>query len=128
MERRYYRVRLSVSGAGTSENATVQLPTASQSANQVWLLASFTFGKASGSAASWTPRLMQTSTASDSSIEERFVYASGSASINDVFAQPMPSLADSDATLYFKPGFNTGSDNNYGAEVWFVRAKGGAAG
>ena len=110
MDSRYYRVRLTVASAGTSENATVQLPTAS------------------GSAASWTPRLMQTSDASDSGIEERFVYASGSASINDVFAQPMPCLADSDGKLYFKPGFNTGSDNNYGAEFWFIRAKGGAAG
>ena len=128
MDSRYYRVRLTVASAGTSENATVQLPTASQSSNQVWLLASFTFGKASGSAASWTPRLMQTSDASDSGIEERFVYASGSASINDVFAQPMPCLADADGKLYFKPGFNAGSDNVYGAEFWFVRAKGGAAG
>ena len=70
---------------------------------------------------------MQTSSAADGSIEERFVYASGTASINDVFAQPMPLLADADGRVYFKAGFvGVSTDNDYDAELWFIRAKGGA--
>jgi len=69
---------------------------------------------------------MQTSSASDDSIEQRLVYSAGSAVINDVFAQPMAVLADSNGRVYFKAGFNSGSDNDYDAELWFIRAKGGA--
>ena len=61
MDSRYYRVRLSVTNTGTSDNQTVQLPTASEAANKVWLLSSFTFVRSGGSGSTWAPRLMQTS-------------------------------------------------------------------
>tara|TARA_R100000808_G_scaffold672_1_gene3329 strand:- start:680 stop:1066 length:387 start_codon:yes stop_codon:yes gene_type:complete len=126
MDSRYYRVRLSVTNTGTSDNQTVQLPTTAESANKVWLLSSFTFVRSGGSGSTWAPRLMQTSSAANDSIDQRMVYSAGSAVINDVFAQPMPCLADADGRLYFKAGFNSGSDNDYDAELWFIRAKGGA--
>jgi len=126
MDRRYYRIRLAITNVSSSDNQTVQLPTVSESANKVWLLSSFTFVQTGGSGSTWAPRLMQTSSASNGSIEERMVYSAGSANINDVFAQPMPVLADTDGRVYFKSGFNSGSDNDYNAELWFIRAKGGA--
>ena len=126
MDTRYYRIRLSVTNTDTSDNQTVQLPKVAESANQVWLLSSFTFVRSGGSGSTWAPRLMQTSSASDDSIEQRLVYSAGSAVINDVFAQPMAVLADSNGRVYFKAGFNSGSDNDYDAELWFIRAKGGA--
>lgn len=127
MNSRYYRVRLSVTDTSSSDNQTIQLPKVAESANQVWLLSSFTFVQSGGTATNWAPRMMQTSSAANGSIEERFVYTSGTANINDVFAQPMALLADSNGRVYFKAGFvGASTDNDYAAEFWFIRAKGGA--
>ena len=44
--------------------------------------------------------------------------------INDVYATPIPMRSDSDGKLYFKPGFDSGSDNDGDYEFWLQMVRG----
>ena len=96
--------------------------------SEIWLLVSVHYVVTGGSAASFILTLGQVASYSAGDINERILYASQTISsdpdINDVFAQPIPCLSDSNGRLYLKPGFNTGADNDGNYELWFRKAKG----
>ena len=110
---------------GTETITTLQFPTAGA---RVWLLTSFHYKPGgSGGAANYAPSLHQASTAATDSINERMnVDSAVVAIIQDIiFAAPIPCMTDTSGRLYFKPGFDTSSDNNDGVfEFWFKKGRG----
>ena len=121
----YFRIAGTHTGVGTSEETTLQFPVEGGGAkSQVWLLVSFHYVRASGDGANYQPKLGQV--AGFSGIDIRMSYASTAVGtvINDVFATPIPCLADSDGRLYFTPTFDGGSNNNGSYEFWFKKARG----
>ena len=120
----YFRVRGIHTNVGTSEETTIQLPT--KRGNQIVLLVAFHYVRTGGTAATYTPRLGQKAAFTNGDIDERIAYSAtavGTAT-NDVFSAPIPSRTDSNGRLYFRPGFNTGSDNDGVYEFWFKTVRG----
>ena len=124
----YTRISGTHSGVGASEETTLQLPqrTTGQG-GAIWILRSFHYVRSDGSAATYTPRLGQAASWTDSDINERMTYSSTAVAtaISDVFAASIPCKTDSNGRLYFRPGFNTGSDNDGAYEFYFEHARGG---
>ena len=134
MTGRYLRIRgthLNVDTLdGTEEETTIQFPPqGGNTGSEIWLLVSVHFVRTGGSATTFTFRLGQSAGWTNDDINERVTYATQTIAtdptINDVFASPVPCLTDSNGRLYFRPGYNTGTDDNDSEyEFWFQRAKG----
>ncbi len=121
----YRRIAGTHTNVGTSEETTLQLPQSGGNArSEVWLLVSFHYVRSGGSAANYTPSVGQA--ASFTGINKRLAYSSTAVgtAINDVFSTSIPCLTDTNGRLYFKPGFDAGSDNDGDYEFWFQKAKG----
>lgn len=116
----YTRVRLSITGASSSTELAVQLPTATRT----WEVAGLSLVRSSGSASTWAPRLGENAGFAAGSIDERVAYdaASTATPINDVFCAPVPVRTDPSGRLYFRPGFDAGTNNAATAELWFRQA------
>lgn len=108
---------------GTSEETTLQT---GASTAETWLLVAFHYVRSGGSASNYQPRIGQAASFSAGDINERVAYASTAVgtAINDVYATPIPMRSDSDGKLYFKPGFDSGSDNDGDYEFWLQMVRG----
>ena len=117
----YLRITGTHLNVGTSEETELQLSDKSEP----WLLVSFHYVRSGGSAATYTPRLGQAASFTDGDINERMVFGSTlvADATNDVFSVPIPCWTDSAGKLYFRPGFNTGSDNDGDYEFVFFRGR-----
>ena len=121
----FYRVGGAHLNVGTSEETTLQFPTAGGS-NQIWLLHSFHYKRSGGTAANYAPTVGNISGYAAGSINEMLAYASqgvGTA-VNEIFSAPIPCRTDANGRLYFKPGFDAGADNDGDYEFFFQRVKG----
>jgi len=60
-------------------------------------------------------------------INERMAYSSTAVATatNDVFSTAIPCKTDSNGRLYFRPGFDAGSDNDGAYEFFFEYVRGG---
>jgi len=117
----YLRITGTHLNVGANEETELQLSDKSEP----WLLVSFHYVRSGGSAATYTPRLGQAAAFSNGDINERMVFGStnvGTAT-NDVFSVPIPCWTDSAGKLYFRPGFNTGADNDGDYEFVFFRGR-----
>ena len=135
-EGRYLRLTGTHTNVGTSEETTLQFPAqGGDFKTEIWLLVSVHYVRTGGTAASFELSLGQAAsytktigTSQTGDINERVAYASqtisSEADINDVFAEPIPCLSDSNGRLYLQPGFNTGADNDAKYEFWFKKARG----
>ena len=105
---------------GASEETTLSLADKSE----VFVLVGFHYVRSGGSAATYTPRLGQIAGWTDADIRERMTYGSTAVATptNEVFLSPIPCKTDASGNLYFRPGFNTGADNDGNFE--FIFAKG----
>ena len=123
-ESTYFRVNGTQTNVGTSEETTLQLPSDKA---EVWLLASFHFVRTGGSASNYTARIGQSASWTNGDINERVTYASSvvATATNDVYAVPVPMKCDTNGRVYFRPGFDSGSDNDANYEFWFKKARGG---
>lgn len=112
---------------GTSEETTLQT---GASTAETWLLVAFHYvvntGSGAGDAANYQPRIGQAASFSSGDINERVAYASTAVgtAINDVYTTPVPMRSDSAGKLYFKPGFDSGSDNDGDYEFWLQMVRG----
>ena len=125
-DRVFYRLSGTHTDVGTSEETTLQLPSPGGGAG-IFMLRSFHYVRSGGSASNYAPRLGQAATFTNGDINERMVYASqgvGTA-INDVFSSDIPVKTDSNGRLYFRPGFDAGSDNDGAYEFFFEYVRGG---
>ena len=118
-----FRVAGTHENVGTSEETTLQLPTAAAS---VWQLVSFHYVVTGGTAASYTPRLAQVAAWTDDDINERMTFGLEAVAnpTSYIFTQPIPVKTDSTGKVYFRPGFDVGADNDGAYEFWFVKARG----
>ncbi|MAH50540.1 hypothetical protein CMI37_32260 [Candidatus Pacearchaeota archaeon] len=123
-EATYFRVAGTHTNVGTSEETTLQLPVADSPT--VWLLVSFHYVQTGGTGNNYAHRLGQTAAWTSEDINERLGYSSSTVDepINDVFATPIPCLVAADGKLYFRPGFDSSSDNDGNYEFWFKKARG----
>ena len=123
----YRRIAALHTNVGTCEETTLQLPqSGGENRKEVWLLVSFHYVRTGGSASNYQPRIGQSASFSAGGVEERVAYSStavGTAT-NDVYATPIPCLTDTNGRLYFRPGFDSGSDNDGAYEFWFQKARG----
>ena len=126
-DRVLFRATGSHLNVGSSEETTLQLPAPGGGAG-IWLLRSFHYVCASSiGAANYTPRLGQEASFTDGDINERMVYSATviATAINDVFSTEIPLKTDSSGRLYFRPGFNTGTNNAGDYEFFFEYVRGG---
>jgi hypothetical protein len=117
----YQRITGTHLNVGTSEETEIVLSDKSEP----WLLVSFHYVRSGGSGSTYTPRLGQAASFTNGDINERMVFSStavGTAT-NDVFAVPIPCWTDSSGKLYFRPAFNSGSDNDGDYEFVFFRGR-----
>jgi len=128
MARHLYRFRGTHLNVGTSAITTIQLPTARADgrAAKSWLLVGFHYKRSGGTAATYAPTLGQVNAWVAGGIEERMTYTATAVAtaINDVFSAPIPCRTDLNGRLFFRPGFNTGTDNDGDFEFWFEAVKG----
>lgn len=120
----YLRIAGSHTGVGTSEETTLQLPLRTTGALAgAWVLVSFHYVRTDGAGANYQPRLGQSATFTNTDINERMAYSSTAVgtAINDIFAVPIPMFPDTLGRLYFRPGFDAGSDNDGEYEFIFIR-------
>tara|TARA_R110000824_G_scaffold10774_1_gene47190 strand:- start:579 stop:965 length:387 start_codon:yes stop_codon:yes gene_type:complete len=120
----FLRITGTHTDAGTSEETDLQLPVTDSAT--MWLLVSFHYVRSDGSASNYTPRIGQTAAWTSGDINERLAYSSTAVgtAINDVFATSIPCSVAADGKLYFRPGFDSGSDNDGNYEFWFQKARG----
>ena len=125
-DRVFYRASGTHTAVGSSEETTLQLPAPGGGA-AIFMLRSFHYVRSDGSASTYTPRLGQAASFTNGDINERMAYSStavGTAT-NDVFSSDIPVKTDSNGRLYFRPGFNSGSDNDGDYEFFFEYVRGG---
>ena len=124
-EERYFRIAGQLtSQSATSENI-LQFPAqGGATGKSIWLLVSFHFVDVSGGGSTWAPRLGQSAGWTDADIDERYNKASGSASIREVFVQPIPCQTDANSRLHFRPEYDGSADNVCNYEFWFKKARG----
>ena len=125
-DRILFRAAGSHLNVGTSEETTLQLPAPGGGAG-IWLFRSFHYVRSGGSAANYQPRLGQAASFTNGDINERAAYTSTAVAtaINDVFSTEIPVKTDSNGRLYFRPGFDSGSDNDGDYEFFFEYVRGG---
>jgi len=125
----YLRISGTLTNVGTSQETTVQLPAlGGNTTRQLWLIVGIHFVRTGGSASNFQFRVGELAGWTNGDISERIAYASQAISsdpdINDVFTQPIPTITDGNGRIYFRPGFDSGVDNDGKYEFWFKRAKG----
>ena len=123
----YVRVAGTHSSATTNEETTLQLPQRiTGQGGAIWILRSFHYVRSGGSASNYRPRLGQAASWTNDDINERMTYASTAVGtpISDVFTATIPCKTDSNGRLYFRPGFDGGSDNAGSYEFFFEQARG----
>lgn len=118
------RVRGSVTAQDSSSEVTVQLPTYAT----MWWLVTVRFFRTSGTASTYQFRLGETSGFTAGSIDERLAVKSRAVAkpIDDVLlGSPgvgVPLQVDASSRIYFRPGWNAGTDNAADWDLWFVQA------
>ena len=108
---------------GTADQQTITLSDKAEA----WFLLAIRFVRVGGSAATYQLRVRTRVGGSNGDIDEIYTGAAAVAvatATNDVADQPIPFDTDSDGKVYFKTGFNTGSDNDYSFVLWFEKAVG----
>ncbi len=125
-DRVFYRVSGTHTNVTNAEETTLQLPTPGGGAG-IFMLRSFHYVRSGGSATTYTPRLGQVASFLNSDINERMLYSSTAVAtpINDVFSSDIPVKTDANGRLYFRPGFNSGNDNDGNYEFFFEYVRGG---
>ena len=125
-DRVFYRASGTHTNVGTSEETTLQLPSPGGGAG-IFMLRSFHYVRSGGTAANYQPRLGQAASFTNGDINERAAYTSTAVgtAINDVFSSDIPVKTDSNGRLYFRPGFDNGSDNDGDYEFFFEYVRGG---
>lgn len=103
----------------SSGELTLQLPTTTR----MWLLAAFSYNNDSGTGNKITPRIGQAATFADDGADERVALAqqNASAKVNAVFQYPVPFYVDGSFRAYFRPSYNSGSNNIGTYRFWFVQ-------
>mgnify|MGYP003118055713 CR=1 FL=1 len=121
----YFRASGTHTNVGTSEETTIQLPVM-PGGSYIVLLVAFHYVRTGGSASNYQPRLGQVASFSNGDINERLAYSATAVAdpTNDIFAQPIPCLTDSNGRLYLRPGFDGSSDNDGNYELWFKTVRG----
>jgi hypothetical protein len=116
------RVAGTHTNVGTSEETSLQLGDSAKT----WLIHAFHYVRSGGSASNYQPRIGQAASFSSGDINERIAYASTAVgtAINDVYTTPIPIQSDSNGRVYFKPGFDSGSDNDGDYEFYFELVRG----
>ena len=123
----YRRIAGTHTGVGTSEETTLQLPQSGGAArSEVWLLVSFHYVRSDGDGDNYQPRIGQSAGFTNDGIDQRLGYSltDKDTETNDVFTTPIPCLTDTNGRLYFRPGFDDGSNNDGAYEFWFQKARG----
>ena len=125
-DRILYRISGTHTNVGANEETILQLPAPGGSGGGLWLLKSFHYVRSGGTAATYTPRLGQSAAWTDDDIDERMTYSvtNVGTSINEVFDADIPCKSDSSSRLFFRPGFNTGADNDGAYEFFFEQVRG----
>ena len=128
-DRVFFRISGSHLNVGTSEETILQLPTPGGGPG-IWLLKAFHYVITGGSYNNWQPRVGQAAGFTSGGIDERLQYdsmakAAGDTSVNDVYATDNPVKTDANGRLYFRPGFDNGSDNDGDYEFLFEYVRGG---
>lgn len=106
---------------GSGGVITLQLP----ETERTWLLAAFSYNRLAGSGNKITPRVGQVSGFADGGPDERVALAQQNANVkvNAVFQYPVPFWVDADYRAYFRPNFNSGSDNTGRYQFWFIQGR-----
>lgn len=112
-------VRITPTDLDSSAVVTVQMPTTTRQ----WRLLSMQAHRTDGAAATWAPRLGQTSAFIDDGPDDRLALTSQafSAPYRKVFCQPIPFKADSAGRVYFRPKLDAGTDNDLDLQFWFIQ-------
>ena len=122
---KYHRIAGTHTNVGTSEETTLQFPAQGGGfSSEIWLLVAFHYVQSGGSASTYQPGVGQASGFTVGDINDRLAYSSTAVgtAVNDVYSSPILCLTDSNGRLYFKPGFNSGTDNDGDYEFWFRQA------
>lgn len=126
IEHNLIRIRESVTAQGAAAEVTINLPLVGP--RGVVFLRKFAFQRTAGAGATYAPRLGQAAAAGwvNGDIEEVVAYGATAVGTvtNEVFATPIPVMADANGRVYFRPGWNAGADNAATYEFWFEVAVG----
>jgi len=103
--------------ATTSTEITLQLPTTTRS----WELIAITYHRTAGTGTAMAPRVGQSSGFAADGPDDRVQVTSQAVTtaVNLVMCSPVPFHIDANGRAYFRPGFNTGSDNDGTYQFWF---------
>ncbi|QDP58793.1 MAG: hypothetical protein Unbinned80contig1000_2 [Prokaryotic dsDNA virus sp.] len=118
--RNYFRVQISYTDIGTSQETVIQLPPGI--GKRYWHLEAFHIVRTGGTASNWAPRLGNAAGFAADSISELMAYDSAAVTtpINDMWSYPgLPTWSDSAFKLYFVPAFDAGSDNDGHVDLIF---------
>lgn len=113
----YHYISGSHVDVGSAEETTIQMPATTRS----WRLRAITYHVTGGSAATYAPRLGQSSGFAADGPDDRLAIASMAVAtpVNKVFCEAVPVRADASYRLYFRPGFASGADNDGTYQLWF---------
>ena len=117
------RVTGTLENVGTSDQQTITLT----DKVEAWFLLAVRFVRAGGTAATYQLRVRTNSGGANGDINEIYTGAAAvvvATATNDVADQPIPFDTDSTGKVYFKTGFNAGTDNDYSYVLWFEKAVG----
>lgn len=118
--RNYFRVQISYTDIGTSQETTIEFPPGI--GKTYWHLEAFHIVRTGGSGSNWAPRLGNATGFAADSINELMAYDSAAVTtpINDMWTYPgLPTWADSAFKLYFVPAFDSGNDNDGHVDLIF---------
>lgn len=125
--KQYVSIEGAITGAGSSTEVTLQLPTLTGGAGgEIFLIRRLHLARTSGTASQWQPRFGDAAGFSGGGIDELVQFDLVSVgTTNDVFAQDIPFKTDSNGCIYFRPGFSGGStDNAMSYKFYFEAVKG----
>tara|TARA_R100000742_G_C4270750_1_gene89509 strand:+ start:914 stop:1300 length:387 start_codon:yes stop_codon:yes gene_type:complete len=124
---KYFSIRGSSTSATTSSEFQLDFPKFTGSSGRIYILRRFHISKTSGDATTWTPRMGHEASFTNDSIDEDVKYQTidCSSKINDVFDAPIPIKTDGSNALYFRPGFNSGTNNAISWDFYFETVLGG---
>ena len=115
-----FQAKVTYTNVGSSQETTIQFPSAI--GQRVWNLVSLQFNRTGGSGATYTNSIGNVAGFTTLTGDELLLGTSTAVATptHDTYVSPIPMWSDSDYRLYFKPGFNTGSDTAGTAELIFA--------
>lgn len=101
----------------STEETTLQMPITTRA----WLLVGMSYHRTTGSGTTITQRVGQVAGFTTDGPDDRLALTTQAVGtlVNVAFCSPIPMHADSASKLYFRPGFDAGSDNNGVYQFWF---------